>query len=226
MSLLLPIPDGPIAGIVAHPDDETFGLGALLAALAGEGREVRVLCLTRGEASTVGSTDGLGDIRSQELVDAADVLGVAEVTLLDLPDGGLEAIGDAELAGQVDAWLTPEVVALVVFEPAGVTGHPDHRAATRAAERVADERGLPVVEWGINPRMVSRMREEHGLEFEPMADGPGVLDVQVDRTIQIAAIQRHRSQLDDDPEVCRLLAVEGDVERVRIREPLPRRRED
>src|SRR5215471_3729111 len=101
---MLPIADGPVAAVVAHPDDETFGLGALLAALASEGREVHVLCLTRGEASTLGASDRLGDIREQELVDAAHVLGVAQVTLLDLPDGGLEALGDGELDARIDGW--------------------------------------------------------------------------------------------------------------------------
>src|SRR5215470_11176298 len=91
---MLPIAEGPVAAVVAHPDDETFGLGALLATLASEGREVRVLCLTHGEASTLGATEDLGNIRARELFDAARALGVADVTLLDLPDGGLDAVPD------------------------------------------------------------------------------------------------------------------------------------
>ena len=63
--------------------------------------------------------------------------------------------------------------------------------------------------------------DEHGLIFESIDDGPGVHDVQVDRTTQLAAIQRHTSQLDNDPVVCKVLALHGDVERVRIRRPAP-----
>ena len=216
---MLPIPEGPVAAVVAHPDDETFGLGALLANLASEGREVRVLCFTHGEASTVGAVDGLGEIRRRELFDAAEVLGVADVTLFDLPDGSLDRVPEAELDARLDGWLTPEVVALVVFEPLGVTGHADHRAATLAAERVADQRMLPVVEWGIAPVAASQLEDQHGLTFESIGDGPGVHDVRVDRTTQLAAIQRHTSQLDDDPVVCKVLALHGDVDRVRIRRP-------
>jgi LmbE family N-acetylglucosaminyl deacetylase len=38
--------------VVAHPDDESFGLGALLSELTGVGVEVEVVCFTHGEAST------------------------------------------------------------------------------------------------------------------------------------------------------------------------------
>ena len=219
--LMLPISEGPIAAVVAHPDDETFGLGALLANLASEGREVRVLSLTHGEASTVGATEGLGEIRRRELLDAARVLGVTEVAVLDLPDGGLDALADAELDTRIDSWLTTDVAALVVFEPQGVTGHPDHQAASQAAERIADTRAIPVIEWGIDPLTAARLEEEHGLVFASIGDGPGVNDVPVDRAAQLAAIRCHASQLDDVPIVCRVLALRGDMDRIRIRPPRP-----
>jgi LmbE family N-acetylglucosaminyl deacetylase len=221
---MLPIAAGSVAAVVAHPDDETFGLGALLANFANEGRDVHVLCFTHGEASTVGASDGLGDIRRRELFEAAQVLGVTDVTLLDLPDGSLDLLADAELDTRIDDWLPTGVAALVVLERQGVTGHTDHKAVSRAAERVADERALPVIEWGVDPRTASRLQEEHGLSFESIVDGPGVHDVQVDRTAQRAAILRHASQLDDDPVVCKVLELQGDTERVRIRPP--RRRAD
>ena len=214
---MLPLSEGSVAAVVAHPDDETFGLGALLAHLADEGREVRVLCFTHGEASTLGTAGELGEVRRRELFDAARVLGVAEVTLLDLPDGSLDELPAGELDRRIDSWLTNDVAALVVFEPQGVTGHPDHRAVSRAAERVADQRRLLVVEWGIDPLAASQLEEQHGLSFESIGDGPGVYNVRVDRTAQREAIQRHASQLDDDPVVCKVLALHGDFDRVRIR---------
>jgi LmbE family N-acetylglucosaminyl deacetylase len=216
---ILPIAPGSVGAVVAHPDDETFGLGALLANLASEGRAVHLLCFTHGEASTVGATDGLGDIRRRELFDAAGVLGLTDVTLLDFADGSLDVVPHAELDARIDGWLPTDVAALVVLEPQGVTGHADHKAVSRAAERVADERALPVIEWGIDPLTASRLHEEHDLSFESIGDGPGVHDVRVDRSAQLAAIQRHASQLDDDPVVCKVLALRGDTERVRVRAP-------
>ena len=61
--------------IVAHPDDETFGCGSLIAAAASCGAEVTVLCATRGEAGErtpdVDPTADLGQIREAELHAAA-----------------------------------------------------------------------------------------------------------------------------------------------------------
>jgi LmbE family N-acetylglucosaminyl deacetylase len=216
---LLPIAEGSIAAVVAHPDDETFGLGALLANLASEGRDVRVLCFTHGEASTIGASAALGETRRQELFEAARILGVAEVTLLDFPDGALDALADAELDTRIDRWLTTDVAALVVLEPQGVTGHPDHQAASRAAARVADRHALPVIQWGLEPLTAARLEVEYGQPFASIGDGPGVHDVRVDRTAQLVAIRRHASQLDNNPVVCNVIAMQGDLERVRIRPP-------
>ena len=41
--------------VIAHPDDESFGLGAIIDAFIGQGSVAKVLCLTRGEASTLGA---------------------------------------------------------------------------------------------------------------------------------------------------------------------------
>ncbi len=210
---------GPVAAVVAHPDDESFGLGALIAQLAAAGREVRVLCFTHGEASTIGASYELGPLRHHELLAGAAALHVAHVTLLDLPDGCLDETPASELDAHVDAWLGGDIAALLVFEPNGVTGHPDHRAATRAAERVADRRGLPVVEWGLHPVAAARLRDEHGLSFQAIDDGPQVLDIDVDRTAQHEAVRCHVSQLDEDPTVFKRLRVQGNLERVRLRSP-------
>jgi len=37
-----------VLAVVAHPDDESFGLGAVLASFAETGARVSVLCFTRG----------------------------------------------------------------------------------------------------------------------------------------------------------------------------------
>ena len=70
----------------AHPDYETFGLGAVLGALVDAGTAVDGLCFTRGEASTLhpdvdspGQLCDLGDlgaVRAVELADAARLLGL------------------------------------------------------------------------------------------------------------------------------------------------------
>src|SRR5215469_5017119 len=80
----------PVLAVCAHPDDESFGLGAALAAFAGRGTTTAVLCLTHGSASALGNSHGdLRQIRAAELAGAAGELGVGDVTLLDYPDGAL-----------------------------------------------------------------------------------------------------------------------------------------
>ena len=82
----------PVLAVWAHPDDESFVLGAILATLSESGVGSSVLCFTHGEASTLGSPVGdLGDRRADELR-AAAILGVAGADLLDYPDGSLAEI--------------------------------------------------------------------------------------------------------------------------------------
>ena len=65
--------------VVAHPDDESFGPGAILDAFNRAGAWTSVLCLTHGEASTVHSVAGnLAELRGREFAAAARMLGVAE----------------------------------------------------------------------------------------------------------------------------------------------------
>ncbi len=93
---------GSALAVVAHPDDESFGLGAVLEALVRSGCAVSVLCLTRGEASTVHGISGdLRGLRAMELRDAARVLGLSSAELSDHPDGALERVDRGVLVREV-----------------------------------------------------------------------------------------------------------------------------
>ena len=80
-----------VLAIVAHPDDESFGLGAILDAFHRAGTRTGVLCLTRGEASTLhGDAGELTAVRGRELAAAARTLGITDTVLRDFPDGALD----------------------------------------------------------------------------------------------------------------------------------------
>ena len=137
--------------VLAHPDDESFGLGAVLCALTDAGTRVAGLCFTHGEASALGAAGAdLHQIRAAELAEAAQALGIGEVELLGYPDGHLAAIPVAELADRVvGAAVRERAELLVVFDEGGITGHPDHQQASEAALVAADRLGLPVLAWAV-----------------------------------------------------------------------------
>jgi len=136
--------------VVAHPDDESFGCGSVLARAAADGHETAVLCATRGEAGESRIvTDDLAAVREVELRAAASILGVGTVRLLDHVDSGMEgepkpaalvAVDPARVALEVRAVIEELRPAVVVTLDAS-DGHRDHavmRDATLAAVDAAD----------------------------------------------------------------------------------------
>jgi LmbE family N-acetylglucosaminyl deacetylase len=142
-----------LMAVLAHPDDESLGMGGALAKYASEGVEVFLLTATRGDSGRYrGHRPGegphpgraaLAKIREAELREAASALGVREVSLLDYQDQQLDRADPQEAVGAIVRHLRrvqPDVV--VTFGPDGAYGHPDHIAvsqfATAAAVAAAD----------------------------------------------------------------------------------------
>lgn len=185
-----------VLAVIAHPDDESFGLGAILSAFADRRAELAVLCLTRGEASTLHGVPGeLRDIRAGELAAAAKVLGVSAVELLGYPDGHLADTTPDELAIPVIDFAErfgPQ--GLLVFDPTGVTGHPDHRQATAAARAAATKVGLPVLGWTLPIVVADALNSEYATAFVGHRRADIDLIVPVDRRRQYQAVCHHPSQ--------------------------------
>ena len=129
-----------LALVFAHPDDETFAVGATVARYAHEGVHIALFCATDGNAGSsssvpVSSPEELATIRRNELLSAARHLGIRDVVTAGHPDKGLAALDPEALTGDIVAFLRhaqPDVV--ITFGPEGApTGHPDHRALSRAA---------------------------------------------------------------------------------------------
>ena len=78
---------------------------------------------------------------------------------------------------------------------------------------------MPLLEWGVSPRVAAALRDELHAPFVALADDPGaeVIEVEVDRRRQLAAIACHRSQATDNAVLARRLALQGPVEHVRCR---------
>lgn len=138
---------GTILGIWAHPDDETFCAGGLLAQAAANGQTIVNVTATRGEGGIQNETrwpaEKLASIRTAELKTAFEILGIPVQVWLDYPDGGCADIGDeaaiARLQEVIDR-VKPD--SIVSFGAEGLTGHPDHAAVSRWASRAAGD--IPV----------------------------------------------------------------------------------
>lgn len=126
---------GTILSIWAHPDDETYLAGGVMAAAAANGQRVVCVSLTAGERGTADPEhwppDRLGHVRRLEAAVAMAVLGVPEHHVFGLPDGDLprrEEDGRKLVAQLLDA-VRPDTI--LTFGPDGATFHPDHLAVHR-----------------------------------------------------------------------------------------------
>src|SRR5258705_3412937 len=131
-----------LMAVLAHPDDESLGVGGTLAKYASEGVDVFLLTATRGDAGRYRghrpSDDqhpgplALASIREHELRAAASVLGVCDVALLEHGDQRLDSANPREVVEEIAGHLRrvrPDVV--VTFAPDGAYGHPDHIAISQ-----------------------------------------------------------------------------------------------
>jgi len=129
-----------IACVFAHPDDETFCVGGIVAKYAAAGIPVNLFCATNGDAGKsasvpVSSREELAQIRRKELRAAADILGIDAIEMPGYRDGELAQADSARLIGDVVAFLRrTRPTVMLTFGPEGApTGHADHRAVSRAA---------------------------------------------------------------------------------------------
>ena len=134
----------------AHPDDETLGVGGLLADLADAGAAVNVLVATDGERShPLGGTRAraaLAARRRREVERAVRVLApTAHTTHLGLPDGAL-ARHEESLVEEVRRRTDPDTL---VIAPWLADGHTDHDALGRAAGGAVSHSGADLVHYPI-----------------------------------------------------------------------------
>lgn len=212
------VPITGVLAVVAHPDDESFALGAVLDRLTDAGAPSVVLCFTAGEASTLHAGGGeLRAVRAAELRAAATALRLHRVELLTYPDGGLAGVSLDELARHVLRLVAEERPShLLVFDTGGVTGHPDHDRATQAALVAARAVHLPVLAWALPEQIARALNTELNTTFVGRSADELDLAWTVSRHRQRRAIGCHHSQSTDNPVLRRRLRLQGDVEHLRL----------
>ena len=155
---------GTILGIWAHPDDEAYLSGGLMAMARDNGSRVVCVTATRGELGTpdpvAWSPHRLAMARTSELALCLEILGVTEHHWLGYRDGECAAVcaldAVAQLCGVIGR-VSPDTV--LTFGPDGVTGHPDHQAVsawTAAAFDRAAPRGARLLHAAVAERRAPR----------------------------------------------------------------------
>ncbi len=166
--------NGTLLAVLAHPDDESFGMGGTLALYARRGCKVYLVCATHGESGTVDPEylegySSIGEMREVELRCAAEQLGLEQVYFLGYRDSGMPGTPDNEnpaalvghsldeVAGKIVKHIRsvkPDIV--LTFDPVGGYRHPDHihihQATNLAFERSDDASFHPESGSPFKPR--------------------------------------------------------------------------
>jgi N-acetylglucosamine malate deacetylase 2 len=195
---------------VAHPDDESFAAAGTIMKYATAGVRSVLVTATRGDKGKLGNPpvcrlEDLPAHRERELREAARIIGVEELHILDYHDKELSNAPPDEIRRALVSILRqarPLVVA--TFDPNGFNTHPDHVAISRftidAVAAAADPRWHsdtgephvvprviwtpPVPAWEVGT--IENLKIRGGVDF--------VLDVSPWRDRRRAALRAHRSQ--------------------------------
>ena len=169
-----------VAFLHAHPDDEALATGGTMARLVDEGHRVVLIAATRGEEGepvpgVLDDDEALGDRRTAELHAAAGILGVHRLAFLGYRDSGMaddpandhpdcfwqaDVAAAAERLGGLLDGEDPDL--LVVYDPSGGYGHPDHIQVHRV--------GRPM---GFGRRRCPGALGDHEPRRHPGGDRPG-----------------------------------------------------
>jgi N-acetyl-1-D-myo-inositol-2-amino-2-deoxy-alpha-D-glucopyranoside deacetylase len=174
-----------LLAVLAHPDDESFGMGGTLALYASRGADVYLVCATRGEAGEADAEHmrgfaSVGEMRESELRCAAAILGLKGAFFLGYRDSGMPGTPEnqhpeaqvshpvEEVAKRVVKYireLKPDVV--LTFDPVGGYRHPDHihiqQATTLAFEKANDASFHPEAGAPFAPGALYYHTMPHGL---------------------------------------------------------------
>jgi N-acetyl-1-D-myo-inositol-2-amino-2-deoxy-alpha-D-glucopyranoside deacetylase len=195
---------------VAHPDDEAFGCGSLLADAAARGVESVVVCATRGELGepAPGSgvqADRLGAVREAELRVATSLLGVRRVEVLDWLDSGVggEPAPGSFVAAPLDdvadrlATIVADVRPDVVVTLDASDGHRDHahvRDATLAAVERSGWQPARVYLWCLPASLLAEVTGYTNLGT-PDDEITTVVDTSQHLDLRWRAMRAHASQV-------------------------------
>jgi LmbE family N-acetylglucosaminyl deacetylase len=210
-----------VLAVFAHPDDESLACGGTLALLADAGARVVLLCASRGAKGQISDPEllresDLGTVRTRELREAAAALGVADVLVLDHPDGALRWDHVPELHADIVAAIDryrPDAV--ITFGEDGLYWHLDHVGvhertftAVKSFGAAAPPLYYVTMPHGAMRALVEAARAKYGApqDSNPWGIAPALFGLEVDPPSfvidvrefiprKLAALRCHRTQM-------------------------------
>lgn len=176
----------------AHPDDVEISCGGTLLRYAGEGKQIAIVDLTRGELGTRGS----GDLRMEECKAASQILGLVDRVNLGMADGFFEENEDHlhQIIREIRHFRPKLILANSIRDR-----HPDHGRAAALVARAAFLSGLPKINTERNGISQEAYRAPMLLHYiqDIYIEPDVVLDVSAYAEEKIKVVQCFSSQFFD-----------------------------
>ncbi|MEC7809942.1 MAG: PIG-L family deacetylase [Actinomycetota bacterium] len=226
----------------AHPDDEALSTAGTMAALSVAEHRVILVVATRGEEGepvpgVLREGELLEERRTEELIKSANLLGVERVEFLNYRDSGMAdspTTSNPECFWQADPeeatkrlgdiLKDEKVDFLVIYDPNGGYGHPDHIQVHRVGTLWSEQVGIENIRWttlnrdAIKKTIELAMREtpDEGLagvgedleeRKKRVEEGSfGSAEIEITHAIDVSdfidkkreSISAHRSQIDEN----------------------------
>ena len=179
--------------IFPHPDDEAFGVSGTIASYTKNNVPVTYICLTLGEMGRnlgnppFATRETLPNIRRQELMDAANVMGIQDLRMWGLRDKTVEFENEEALANRIRIAIDEINPSLIISFYPGFSVHPDHEATGRAVVRAVES-----IEKAKRPKLYCVAFSNNHQEVLGQPDVVHFIKEVIDT--KLAAIAAHRSQ--------------------------------
>lgn len=116
---------------MAHPDDETYGMGATIRKLSNAGHEVGVISFTNGVGARLGSTKEEAKSREASSSEASSILGFRWLQQLDFPDNQMDSVPIIEIIRHIEV-IAKEFLPREVYTHFYGDLNIDHQTVARA----------------------------------------------------------------------------------------------
>jgi bacillithiol biosynthesis deacetylase BshB1 len=177
-----------VLAIAAHRDDVELTCAGTLVKAAGAGHRTGILDLTAGE----GGTRGNAELRAEEAVRAAAILGVVERRNAGLPDAHLQ---NSDETRRVVVEQIRRFAPRVVILPFPVGRHPDHRVASELGRDACYLAGLAKYDAPGTPHRPHKILYALSYREDPVKP-TFVVDITAQFERKLAAIKCYASQFD------------------------------